>query len=41
MAAPKLAKNKVSAKQLIGSRLDYSTNVVIHPNNAEQIVDVI
>lgn len=41
MAAPKLAKNKVSAKQLIGSRQDYSTIVVIRENNAEQIANAI
>lgn len=35
MAAPKLAKNKVSAKQLIGSRQDYSTIVVVRENNSE------
>lgn len=41
MAAPKLAKNKVSAKQLIGSRQDYSTIVVVRENNAEQIANAI
>lgn len=41
MAAPKLAKNKVSAKQLIGSRQDYSTIVVIRENNAKQIANAI
>lgn len=41
MAAPKLAKNKVSAKQLIGSRRDYSTICVIRENNAKQIANAI
>ena len=41
MAAPKLAKNKVSAKQLIGSRQDYSTIVAVRANNAEQIANAI
>lgn len=41
MAAPKLAKNKVSVKQFIGSRQDYSTILVIRENNAEQIASAI
>lgn len=41
MAAPNLLKNRVSAKQLIGSRQDYSTVVMVRANNAEQIANAI